>query len=241
MAARAQALAERAEARLGGRVERFEARHDAKASRAVTLATRQSDRRTNHQVLGAVLLAVGGNWLLAELDLFPFGWPGLLAVGLMTLGLALIGTAKAGRTKPMVAIGVLMTVLLAMSSGVNGAVGPGFGDVHYAPTSAAQLQDLYQRKLGDLTLDLRSIELDSGLHRTTASVGLGDIDVMVSGDVAVRVVAENALGDIDLPGPTRVEGGSETVTYQSSGYETASTKLEVLLRTSIGDITVERR
>ena len=66
-----------------------------------------------------MLLAIGGNWFLAELNLFPFGWSGLIATGLMTLGIAMISTAKAGRTKPLVAIGVLMTVLLAMSSGVT--------------------------------------------------------------------------------------------------------------------------
>jgi len=86
---------------------------------AIAVARRESDRRTNHQVLGAVLLAIGGNWFLAELNLFPFGWSGLIATGLMTLGIAMISTAKAGRTKPLVAIGVLMTVLLAMSSGVT--------------------------------------------------------------------------------------------------------------------------
>lgn len=220
---------------------------DRLAKRAATLATkqaerasRQSDRRTNHQVLGAVLLAVGGNWLLAELGLFPFGWPGLIAVGLMTLGVALIGTAKAGRTKPMVAIGILMTVVLAMSSGVGGAVGGGFEDGTYVVRSQAELLDLYERRLGDLTLDLRNLDLDESDH-VSGVTRVGDVRVILPRDLAVSVTAEvHGPGEIDILG-TKDDGIRTTMTYESPGFQGAGDRLALRLETTVGEIKVERR
>lgn len=241
MAARAQALADRAEARLGARAERFEMRHDARAARSATLAMRQSDRRTNHQVLGAVLLAVGGNWLLAELGLFPFGWPGLLAAGLMTLGIAMISTAKAGRTKPLVAIGVLMTVLLAMSSGVAGGFGGAdVGDEFHRITSPENLLPVYENGIGDMVLDLSGLKLD-GVHEVRASTTVGDLNVVLPRDMAVRVVAKVAgPGDVDVLGTER-EGFGQELPYTSPGFAEAAERLELVLETGVGDITVEHR
>lgn len=211
-------------------------------SKAVARAVRESDRRTNQQVLGAVLLAIGGNWLLAEFDLFTFGWPGLFAVALMTLGMAMVGTAKAGRTKPLIALGIVLTLGLAMSSGVGGALGGGFGDVHHTPQSASQLEAVYQREIGDLILDLRNVDPGPGIQRTSASVGFGDVDLVVPDDIAIRVIAVvDRFGDINLPGSLHANGINERATYQSKDFETADEKLEVSLYTSVGDITVELR
>lgn len=222
------------------RAELSDSNHEAKRSRSVALAMRQADRRTNHQVLGAVLLAVGGNWLLAELNLFPFGWPGLLAVGLMTLGLAMIGTAKAGRTKPLVALGVAMTVLLAMSSGVGGEVGrPAIGDRSVVISSPAQLEPVYDMTMGDMTLDLTRLELDER-QTVEASVRVGDILVIVPEDLPVRVEAEvSGPGDIDLFG-SRTEGINPDDEHEDEGFATAPVRLVLQLSAAVGDITVER-
>ena len=241
MAARAQALADRAEARLESRADRFELRNDVKASRALTMARRNSDRRTNHQVLGAVLLAIGGNWLLAEIGLFPFGWPGLLAAGLMTLGIAMISTAKAGRTKPLVALGVLMTFLLAMSSGVGGGFGGAdVGDEFHRISSTENLLPVYENGIGDTVLDLSSLEL-KGAHEVEISTKVGDVGVVLPRGLAVRIVAEVAgIGDLNVLGTER-EGFGLRLPYTSPGFESAPDRLELRLETGVGDITVEER
>lgn len=203
---------------------------------------RESDRRTNQQVLGAVLLAIGGNWLLAEIGLFTFGWPGLFAVALMTLGLAMVGTAKAGRTKPLIALGVLLTVGLAMSSGISSPVrGQAFGDRLYVPQTADDLRERYSLTVGDLTLDLRELELGEIQREVFANVRVGDLRVLVPEGLPVRVHADvGGPGDIRLF-EKRADGLGEDLGYRSDDFEAASARLVLDLTVSgVGDITVER-
>lgn len=241
MAVRAQALADRAEARLGERADRFEARRDSKASRSALAAMRESDRRTNHQVLGAVLLAIGGNWLLAELGLFPFGWPGLLAAGLMTLGIAMISTAKAGRTKPLVAIGVLMTVLLAMSSGVAGGFGGAdVGDEVHRITATENLLPVYETGIGDMVLDLSGLELVEA-REVRVITRVGDVEVVLPRNMEVRVVAKvGGVGDVSVFG-TESEGFGRELPFTTPGFAESTRRLELQIETAVGDIHVERR
>ena len=213
-----------------------------KAAAAARRARRESDRSTNFQVLGAVLLAIGGNWLLAEVGLFSLGWPGLLAVALMTLGVGLIGTAKAGRTAPMVFIGVALTVALAISSGVSGPFrGPSFADETHTPTSLSDLRTSYEGDVGDMTLDLSGLEFDGASRKVSASIRVGDLTVLFPEGVAVSIDAEvGALGDIDLLGQ-KEDGFGPDHTYKSSGFDAAASRLELDLDVGgFGDIVVER-
>lgn len=206
----------------------------------VARAMRESDRRTNQQVLGAVLLAIGGNWLLAELGLFPFGWPGLLAAGLMTLGIAMISTAKAGRTKPLVAIGVLMTLLLAMSAGVGGGFGGAdVGDEYHRITTPDNLLPAYKNSVGDMVLDLSGLKLD-GKREVHVATNVGDVEVLLPRGMEVKVMAKvHGVGDVSVLG-TEAEGFGRSVPYSSAGFAEARQRLELHIETAVGDIAVTR-
>lgn len=249
MAARAQALAAKAEARLAAHEDLRAApadrgaRQEAAVSRGVARAMRESDRRTNQQVLGAVLLAIGGNWLLAEFGLFTFGWPGLFAVALMTLGMAMLGTAKAGRTKPLIALGIVLTIGLAMSSGVGGPVrGPFVGDQLAAPSSFSQVRDSYEHNVGDMTLDLRRVDFEPVLKSVDVTLVVGNLEVVLPQGVAVDVAAEiGGIGDISLFGQESGGFNAEDQ-FTDEGWETAESRLDLDLTVKgIGDITVVRR
>ena len=187
------------------------------------------------------MLAVGGNWLLAELGLFPFGWPGLLAAGLMTLGIAMIGTAKAGRTKPLVALGILMTFFLAMSSGVAGGFhGPVVGDQMHRITTVEELRRTYENGLGDMTLDLTRLELDTP-REVSVSARVGDVEVVLPEGMPVRIEARIAgPGDIKLFGLEREGLGGSDLAYASPDFVEVADRLVLRLETGVGDITVER-
>jgi predicted membrane protein len=242
MAARAEAIAARAESRLTAREELFDARRDAKVARGVAQAMRESDRRTNHQVLGAVLLAIGGNWLLAEFGLFTMGWPGLFAVALMTLGMAMVGTAKAGRTKPLIALGIVLTLGLAMSSSVSGPVrGPFVGDRVEKPSAAAQVRSSYEHNVGGMTLDLGAVDFEPGLKSVDVELTVGDLEVILPHGVAVDVTAEiGGVGDISMFG-AQSEGIGADAMFRDQDWETAESRLDLdLVVRGVGDITVVR-
>ncbi|HUR49378.1 MAG TPA: LiaF domain-containing protein [Acidimicrobiales bacterium] len=217
-------------------------RRGAGVSRGVARAMLESDRRTNQQVLGAVLLAIGGNWLLAEFGLFTFGWPGLFAVALMTLGMAMVGTAKAGLTKPLIALGIVLTVGLAMSSGISSPVrGQAFGDRLYVPETVNDLRERYSVTVGDLTLDLRELDLDEARREVEATVRVGELHVLVPEGLPLRVRADiGGPGEIDLFGQSS-DGVGDPLSFQSDDFEDAASRLDLDLSISaVGEITVER-
>ena len=209
----------------------------------VARAMRESDRRTNQQVLGAVLLAIGGNWLLAELGLFTFGWPGLFAVALMTLGVGMLGTAKAGRTKPLIALGIVLTLGLGMSSGVGSPVrGHNFGDRLYRPTSFDQVRDRYALTAGELTVDLSAVDFPEGLREIEAKVGFGELRVVVPRGLAVDITAEVGAGDIEIfDAVSQDDGVGANQTYRDENFRSASERVQLALEVGgPGEIVVER-
>lgn len=204
---------------------------------------RESDKRVNQQVLGAVLLAIGGNWLLAELGLFTFGWPGLFAVALMTLGMSMAFTAKAGRTKPLIALGIVLTLGLAMSSGVSNPVkGQNFGDFHYNPVTAEQLRENYVARVGDMTIDLSQVELPDGLRSVNARIAVGELHVIVPAGVPVEVDAEvSGPGEIRIFDSGLQEGIGVRDSFRDKDFSESGPRLNLDLEVSaVGEITVER-
>lgn len=201
-----------------------------------------ADRQVNQRVLGAVLLAIGGNWLLAELQLFPFGWPGLFAVALMTLGIAMVSTAKSGRTKPLVALGILLTFGLAMSSGVSNPVrGQSFGSHIYTPVLPDQVRENYFLRAGELTIDLSSVEFPEGSREINAEVGAGELRVIVPEGLAVDVTAEVGAGDIEIFEVASQDGFGAKETYRDEGFSEARARLNLDLDVrGPGEILVER-
>ena len=242
MAARAEVLAARAEARGAAQEDLGGLRRKAAEARSVARAMRESDRRTNQQVLGAVLLAIGGNWLLAEFGLFTFGWPGLFAVALMTLGVAMVSTAKAGRTKPLIALGIVLTLGLAMSSGVSGPVRGSFiGDGQHSPQTVEELPSVYEQGIGDLVLDLSGLDLADLTEpaEVRASLGLGDLVVILPTDAAVDIRAGVGwAGEISALG--HESSGLRPELNRRSGPRPSALNLNLDIST-FGDITVERK
>ena len=214
-----------------------------RASSEYAKAVRESDRRTNQQVIGAILLAIGGNWLLAELGLFVLGWPGLFAIALMTLGMAMVGTAKAGRTAPLVVLGIFLTMGLVMSSGVGNPLrDKAVGDQVHAPESAEELRSVYEHDLGDLTLDLSDLNLDRR-HDVDVKLGVGDLKVVVPAGMAVKVDAKvGPFGDIQLfDAAAEDEFGGEQGEHQDPTWSEATARLDLDLDVgAFGDIIVER-
>jgi len=192
-------------------------------------------------VLGAVLLAIGGNWLLAELGLFTFGWPGLFAVALMTLGMAMVGTAKAGRTGPLVLMGIVLTVGLAMSSGISSPVrGQNVGDRLYTPKSADQVRGDYGIGAGELTIDLSEVDFPKGQRHIDAEVGVGELRVIVPKGLAVDVTAKiGGGGEVRIFDAVSDDGLGPRGEHRDAGYTAAESRLDLDLDVSaFGAITV---
>lgn len=196
-----------------------------------------------HVVLGAFLVIAGLIALAAQAGVFIGPWPALPGVLLVLLGAGLVVEGILGRSHSgLIVLGVIITVVAAAS-----LTGPrawqvsigGTGDRTFVPVSAADLQPSYELGAGNLRLDLTGLQVPEGTTAIEASVGLGEVQVQVPAEVAVRVDATAGTGDVRLFEQSR-SGFGVSDTYVSPGYETAGRRLDLRLSTGMGQVEVTR-
>jgi phage shock protein PspC (stress-responsive transcriptional regulator) len=115
-------------------------------------------------------------------------------------------------------------------------LGNGVGDRRYIVTSPEQLRDEYELGIGSLELDLSRVELPVGETHVDVRVDVGDMDVLVPADVALRITAAVEVGEIDLPNGIGGDGRN----VESELIETGERVLVLDARMGAGDVTVER-
>ncbi len=199
--------------------------------------------------LGVALLA-GGATALALLTsgaLTPADVPLLLGVGLAVVGFGLVVGAFLRSGRGLIPIAILLS---ALTWGVLAAPPlerwgtDGFGDLNVAPASVAELQSSYRRSLGDISLDLRRLDLsgaDTSPLRTSVSLGAGDVTVLLPADADVTVT-ESALGDVRFGGREMSGPNSRLVVTDDLGADgvRSGRQLVLDLATGAGDVEVRR-
>ena len=78
-------------------------------------------------------------------------------------------------------------------------LGHGIGDRDVVVTSAEELHDEYRLGIGSLDLELSDVQFPVGETQVRARVDVGDLQVIVPSDVALRIHATAEVGEIDLP------------------------------------------
>jgi phage shock protein PspC (stress-responsive transcriptional regulator) len=154
-------------------------------------------------VAGAALIGVGAlavvqNVTGAAIDLGQyFG----LALGILGIGL-LIG-AFWGRARWLILVGLLILPFAWMASLISVPLEGGWGTYRYSPATGEQLLDEYRLVGGQIRLDLTDVERTTDPIDVAASVGVGEIRVLLPDDADLELDA--AVGG----GVLRVLGESQ--------------------------------
>jgi hypothetical protein len=125
---------------------------------------------------------------------------GYAAAALATVGVGLLVGAWFGRSRGLIAWGLILTVVLGISSAV-GQLGPlrgSAGDVSWEPAGLAQLSDRYEHGFGNATLDLRHVPLEGQSRQVTVRLNAGDLTVNVPSNVDVEVHARVRAGNANV-------------------------------------------
>ncbi|NHC15461.1 PspC domain-containing protein [Motilibacter deserti] len=167
--------------------------------------------------------------------------PLVLGSALAVLGLGLVVAVKWGRAGGIVPVGVLLIVVLVLNGIADNPVRGGVGDRTWAPVTAeaAQARE-YRLGMGNATLDLRGLALDGQRVDVEASLGVGELTVLVPDDVALEIDADvNAVGDLRLPGRPDDSGSDLSSTYaDASGAGNGTLVLD--LDVNVGSLEVRR-
>ena len=184
--------------------------------------------------LGVVLLAAGVLWLLAATDLVDLSYRVAIGILLVVVGLA-IALSRSHRG-PLVVVGVLVVLLGVPALFVdNDLWTEGVGDQTFAPAKAADLEP-FEHGIGKLTVDLRTPGLELDDRTVEASLGIGDLLVLVPEDTDVKLDAHVGIGNIQALG--REENGIDADLERISGTAGAQ-EVELDLEVGIGSIRVE--
>jgi hypothetical protein len=191
-------------------------------------------------LLGLAVAALGVLWLLQALDVTTIDWDLGLPIALIAVGLALLIAGFLGRgSGGLTTLGIVLTVLLAVSTVVDVPLGGGIGDRTYRPETLAGRT--FELGIGKLTLDLsRAGTTTSGLGdvRISAHVGMGQLVVVVPRSIpCVDTRAKSGIGEVDVFG--RNEGGFGA-DFRPEGVCRAAPVLHLDLSVGIGQVEVRR-
>ncbi|HWM14824.1 MAG TPA: PspC domain-containing protein, partial [Gaiellaceae bacterium] len=193
-------------------------------------------------VLG--LAAVVPLALLSEVPVWPRGdaWVFILVAAAILLWLTWFAVAatRSGWLRAVViavssAVVLLLALMAAFLAVFDVHLRDGIAERTFAPASVDTLRDEYELGIGELVLDLRSIEFPLGETRLRARVDAGRIHLLLPDGVALRAGTSAKLGEIELLG-RGVEGWEVARRVDETGLRVLVVDAEV----GIGEIQIER-
>lgn len=153
-------------------------------------------------VVGAILVLLGIGWLLEALDAADVPWRALLPASLIVVGVVLVLGARSGRHGGIIALGVILTVTVALASAIDILVDipitGGVGDQTERVSGPPEAE--YRWALGSMTVDLRGADVSELGTAVEASVVIGELIVIVPDGVALDVEARSGMGEVDVLG-----------------------------------------
>jgi hypothetical protein len=194
--------------------------------------------------LGLILLAIGLGWLLQSLDLIEVPWEALLPVSLIAIGAVLVVGARTGHHSGLIALGIVLTLVTALTAAVDVPLIGGAGQRVISPRSVAELEPRYDLALGQLVIDLSHLKLQPNERvDIEARVGLGELVVAVPAGVPIEGLARAGLGEVQVLGdqasgftPERVLEGCGG--RHSMGRRRSSACLVLDLSVGLGSVKV---
>ncbi len=161
-----------------------------------------------------------------------------LAAGLVVLGVGLLVGTWWGRARGLVLAGFVLAPMALAAAFVTVPLEGGIGGADYQPQSAAELLSEYRLVAGSMVLDLTKLETGTDPVTITASVGLGNLTVILPNDASVAVNGRVDAGVLQLFGArhrgTFIRDRAERP--GSVGGDTLSLTLEV----GVGEIWIQR-
>jgi hypothetical protein len=133
----------------------------------------------------------------------------VLAIELAIVGLALLVGTWFGRSRGLIAVGLLLTLFAGTFAALDVPLRGDIGEHIVRPAAISELDSRYRLAIGHLKLDLNGTTLDGRAHRVVLTDAIGYIEVDVPANARVEVKARSDVGSLDILGRPEV-GGTHT-------------------------------
>jgi phage shock protein PspC (stress-responsive transcriptional regulator) len=161
-----------------------------------------------------------------------------LALALLVVGGALLVGAWRGRARWLIPLGLILAVALPAAAAVDVPLRGGVGDRSYQPRSVAELRSPYRLAAGDLVVDLTAVDLSGSTRKVVASMGAGELQVVVPEATEVVVDGHVGAGSMVLFG--RQTDGMDNGRHVVQPGREGGGRLVLSARTGFGRLEVRR-
>jgi hypothetical protein len=155
----------------------------------------------------AVLIVAGVAWLIDITGAAVVDARFVFAIELALVGIALLVGAFFGRSRGLIALGLVLTFFAGTFAALDVPLHGPIGERVVHPAAIGALEGKYHIGIGHLQLDLRDTALDGEAHRVVLTDAIGFIEVFVPTDARVEVKARSDIGSVDILGRPE-EGGT---------------------------------
>ncbi len=192
--------------------------------------------------VGVALLALGVLAILDTAGAITLTVQMAFAVTLLVVGLGLVVGAWMGRARWLTLPALLLLlpglVLASVVDELDVPLGAGIGESSAGATGPADVDEVYELGVGELTVNLGELDLSEQDVSTSVRLGIGKAIVVVPDDATVELTWQVTGGRADLFGQHRagrvVEGSEVFEGDEDSGTITLDA------RVALGELVVER-
>ena len=214
---------------------------EAGAEESIASLELKKHRDRPRRLLGLGILALAAILVLSESHVWPT--PGnlwlALVIGIAAVAWWRLGPASSTRRRVVAAfvIGMIALLLATVALAVRVPLFAGIGSRVDRPVDVADVHSKYTLGIGALTLNFGDVSLPKGETFVKATVGIGDLKVIVPANASVDVNGRSQAGKVVLLG----EEDSGTHVSSHVVDRTGSGRVLVLdARTGLGQVEVER-
>ena len=183
----------------------------------------------------AVLLVYAGAVLMLErLDAFEIDIGVFFAIAVAITGAGLLVSAFVGPARGLIMLGVGLCAPLFLFVGADLPWGSGVGEVRVSVTDVEELEDEYRHGIGQLVVDLRSLDPERTDHSVDLSLGIGELRVYVPDTISTTADIKVGAGNIgERGGGWLVDGGEDglgigrTIKVPVSGETIGELRLDI--------------
>lgn len=175
---------------------------------------RPPHRRRERSMLGrltwsALLIVAGVAWLTDLAGAAAVDARFILAVELGIVGVALLVGTWFGRSRGLIAIGIVLAFFAGAFAALDVPLRGEIGQRIVRPAAIGTIDRSYHMAMGHLEVDLRDTTLDGKPHRVVLTDAMGLIEVFVPADARVQVKARSDVGLLDILNRPELSGTDE--------------------------------
>ena len=187
----------------------------------------------------AVIVVLG---LMAVIDMAgaSIAIPAYFAAALVTIALGLIVGGWFGRARGLIALAILASIGLGISSGIE-RWGGEVGNSVYRPQSIAAIADRYDFTAGNATLDLRDVDFTNQQQTVTMTMKVGQLRVLLPAKVDTTATLSLDTGRAMILGKEYTDRtvGDQTISDLGTDGQGGGT-LKLNLQMDTGNVEVIR-